>query len=280
MNGKCGPSSKWPCGEPPYRPNAWKTTVMSHNCYAYMLNDLTNKNRVTGKSQPGWAYKIKKHNYGYRRIDNLTCAETIRGVMKDNPEHLKVYTLPYGSRMTPPSLHYKGFLMVSPNEDFHFARQDNRMIRVYNSMIRNGDADTRDNNKFLNKLLFYSKKRIPEIYQFIPKSTLKSQLRFLYKNSKTWSHKPGSTPVSDKDADGKLIFDPLKANWDFSGKGGINYSKKCCFFTIPVNTHKPTFSSGVGSNTSNLNKKIRTNISTTKRHQELDARVRKLLNII
>lgn len=85
--------------------------------------------------------------------------------------------------------------------------------------------------------------------------------------------------MSDKDADGRLIFDPLKANWDFSRKGGVNYSNNCCFFTVPMNTHKPTVSSGVGVNSTNVIKSIRKNISTNKREQLVDARVRKLLRI-
>lgn len=280
MNGQCGPASEWPSGEPPYQPKKWNSTVMSHNCYAYMLNDLTNEDRLTGKSQPGWAYKLMKKNNRYKGINTLNCKETIRGVMKDNPNHMKVYSLSYGSKMRAPPMHYKGFLMVGPHEDFHFARQDNRMLRVYKAMIRNG-VNLLDNNSFLKYLLFYSKKLIPEIYKFLPKSakTLKAKLRFLYKNSKTWSHKPGSTPVSDKDADGRLIFNPLKANWDFSRKGGVNYSNNCCFFTIPMNTYKPTVSSGVGVNNTNVTKSIRKNISTNKREQLVDARVRKLLRI-
>jgi hypothetical protein len=280
MNGKSGPVSKWPSGEPPYQPKKWNSTVVSHNCYAYMLNDLTNDHRVTGKSQPGWAHKILKRNHMYGGINTLNCKETIHGVMKDNPDHMKAYSLSYGSKMKAPAYHYKGFLMVGPHEDFHFARQDNRMLRVYDAMIRNG-SNLLDNKNFLSQLLFYSKKIIPEIYQYIPKSvkTTKGKLRFLFKNSKTWSHKPGSTPVTDKDADGNLIFDPLKANWNFNNKGGVNYSKNCCFFTIPMNGHKPTFSSGVGSTRVNINKQLRKNISTTNRHQKLDARVRKLLNV-
>ena len=282
MNGQCGPVSKWPCGEPPYNPSAWTSTVMSHNCYAYMLNDLKNTHRLTGKSQPGWAYKALKNNRSYNGIHILNCKETIRGVMKDNPDNMKAYTLSYGSKMSPPKYHYKGFLMVGPNEDFHFARQDNRMLRVYNSMSRDGKHLQPNSAVFLKELLRRSERILPEICQYMPKRcrTLKSKLRFIYKNSKTWSHKPGSTPVSDVDADGKLIFDPLLANWDYSNRGGVNYSKKCCFFTIPMNTHKPTFSSGIGTSNADIsNNKTRSDVSTTDHQQRLDARVRKLLNV-
>jgi hypothetical protein len=251
-----------------------------------MLNDLMKNDRLSGKSQPGWYAKLKRELVNYNGIQKLNCMETIRGVMKDNPDNMKAYALQRGSRLVPPAYHYKGFLMVSPNQDFHFARQDNRIIRVYNALIRNG-VNSMDDANFLRQLLVYSKRMMPEIYQYIPKraKTLKSKLRFLYKNSKTWSHKPGSTPVSDRDADGNLIFDPLKANWDFTRRGGVNYSKNCCFFVIPMNTYKPTYSHGssnifsFGNNRSDLNKKARYDISTTDRHPKVDARVRKLLGI-
>jgi hypothetical protein len=45
-----------------------------------------------------------------------------------------------------------------------------------------------------------------------------------------WSHKPGSNLVTNKDADGKLITDPDKANRDY---GELNYSKKCNKLCVP-----------------------------------------------
>lgn len=274
MNGKSGPGSLWPSGEPPYRPSEWSSTVGTHNCYAYMLNDLTHTDRFTGKSQPCAV--------NGQHLKKISCRETLKCVLKDNPKHIVPYSLKKGAHVKAPPYHYKGFLMVSPDMDFHFARQDNRMLKVYNAVNTH-----LVNSEFLKDLLQKSKEIIPEIYQYIPKTakTIKQKLRFLYKNSKTWSHKPGSTPVSDKDADGKLIFDPLKANWDFSRRlgGGINYSRRCCFFIIPMNTYRNTKSSGHSSffapNETNVNRKVRKNISATTRHQKIDARVRKLLNI-
>lgn len=285
MNGKCGPTSKWPCGEPPYRPNEWSSTERTHNCYAYMLNDLMMNDRV-GKSQPGAYNDFRRKMRNYSGMQKLNCREAVKGVMRDNPHHIKVFTLKRGAALVPRARHYKGFLMVGPGQDFHFARQDNRMLRVYKAMIRNS-VNSADDKTFLRTLLAYSKRLMPEIYEHIPKTarTTKSKLRFLYKNSKTWSHKPGSTPVSDRDADGRLIFDPLKANWDFSKKGGANYSHNCCFFEIPMNTHKETYSSGVKNVFSmtrrhtNIENRPRTNISATERGQKVDARVRKLLGI-
>jgi len=44
-----------------------------------------------------------------------------------------------------------------------------------------------------------------------------------------WSHKPGRTDVTDKDADGKRIINPVHANRDY---GGLNYYMPCQFFCL------------------------------------------------
>jgi len=44
-----------------------------------------------------------------------------------------------------------------------------------------------------------------------------------------WSHKPGSTDVTNVDADGKKIKNPLKANRNY---GSLNYYKPCFFSCI------------------------------------------------
>lgn len=288
MNGKCSKCSHWPSGEPPYQPRKWSengnNVLGSHNCYAYMLNDLFYGPRKFHKPQPGWHFKLRTNAKNYSGIQTLNCKESIKGVMKDNPDHLKVLSIAKGKHFVPSAYHYKGILVVSPNNDYHFARQDNRMLKVYTMMLRHRlqrESDT----KFLRLLVEYSRVYIPEIFKFIPPAlkTIKQKARFLYKNSKTWSHKPGSTAVTDKDADGRLIFDPLLANWDFSNRGGINYHKKCCFFIIPMNTHKNTFSTGMPSffhtNAIVPTSKARTNISASSRQQQLDRRVRKLLGV-
>lgn len=293
MNGTCYKCSKWPSGEPPYLPNAWNkgpsNILSSHNCYSYMLNDLFRGPRKYHKPQPGWFYKIKTNDKFYDGISNLNCAETIKGVKRDNPDHIKVLSLRKGKNFIPPPYHYKGILVVSPNRDYHFARQDNRLLKVYTKLIKyirllNKNNKSLTNQQLIKLIVLFSKKYIPEIYQYIPNkcNTINKKAKFLYKNSKTWSHKPGSSYVTDKDADNKLIFDPLKANWNFEPTGGINYYKQCCFFSIPMNTYKNTYSTGVPSffqNKSLPKMKARLNISASKNEQELDKRVRKILKL-
>lgn len=45
----------------------------------------------------------------------------------------------------------------------------------------------------------------------------------------TWSHKPGNTPVTNKDFSGRIITDPEKANFT---SGDYNYSDFCNYFCV------------------------------------------------
>ena len=275
MNGKYTPSSKWPSGEPPYVPKIWdRNQVEQHNCYAYMLNDLAH--RMSGKSQPGI--------YGKNTINSLNCKEAIAGVLADNNGIVKYISVAKGTAYVPKAKCYKGFLMVGNDMDFHFARQDNRMLAVYSEMLKKGGPalDKLNPDQFMRLMFKYCKLRMPEICKLLPAknanyASLKSKLRFLFRASKTWSHKPGSTPVSDRDAKGRLIFDPLKADWDFSPKGGVNYNSHCCFFEIPMNQFQKTHSTG--GNAEDAKAAVNKNVSSTDAQQKLDKRVRKILGL-
>jgi len=49
-----------------------------------------------------------------------------------------------------------------------------------------------------------------------------------------WSHKPGGTEVTNKDASGKLIIRPDKADWDYRKKGSdLNYQDFCGYLCVP-----------------------------------------------
>ena len=53
----------------------------------------------------------------------------------------------------------------------------------------------------------------------------------------TWSHKPGTLRVTDKDADGNPIYSPYTANRDYSDgdrKDPINYTGFCGYYCIPT----------------------------------------------
>ena len=51
-----------------------------------------------------------------------------------------------------------------------------------------------------------------------------------------WSHKPGSTDVTNKDATGRFIYDPALAS-RFYPKSGLNYKNFCSYFCLPAKKH-------------------------------------------
>ena len=258
------PSSEYPSGEPPYAPKKWNDVnkpqvKASHNCYTYMLNDLHKIPRKTGKPQPGFfAYRTKGEEFNKMLIlgnNRLSCNQVKLGVKADNTKAIKIISCEKGRRYRCKPGYYKGFLMMAPDRDYHFARQDNRMIDVYRAMNKDKIIIPEDESKAYRLFLRYIHKVIPEIVKLArktyPYKMYKGspivKLRTIYKCSKTWSHKPGATSTLHTDADGKLILNPEKANWDFSKTGGINYSVNCCYFDIPSNFTKSTHSSGIGN---------------------------------
>ena len=135
------PNSLTPSGEPPWQPHLWNESKNSrikatHNCYSYMLNDLHEVPRIHGKPQPGAYANLKVLFNSSRR---LNCTQVKKGVNADNP-HIKVFSCKNGLKYRCKPGFYKGFMMVSPGVDFHFARQDNRMLSVYRKMHKDYTA--------------------------------------------------------------------------------------------------------------------------------------------
>ena len=49
-----------------------------------------------------------------------------------------------------------------------------------------------------------------------------------------WSHKPGGTPVTNKDSSGRPIYDPKIANRNYLIDGGhLNYNMFCSYLCVP-----------------------------------------------
>jgi hypothetical protein len=217
-----------------------------------MLNDLYKRSRAFGKPQPGWNAQLK----GNKQMKNgkLNCSSQIKGVLEDNP-YIKKMSLKQGLRYKCPPNHYKGLMIVSPGNDYHFARQDDRMCKIYRYMNKNNIQLSGSVQNIAKTFVDVAHVTIPEVFKLVYKHTSHvfgddhiSDLKVLNKWSKLWSHKPGSTNVTDKDASGNYIVNPLKANWNY---GRLNYNKHCCFFVIPSNYHNPTFSSGIPSSRNN-----------------------------
>ena len=212
---KVTPSSKFPTGEPPYAPHSWnKGSQMikaTHNCYSYMLNDLHDVPRIHGKPQPGaW-----KSSHAIQNLLNsnkrLSCSQVLKGVNQDNP-HITILPLKEGLSYKCKPGYYKGFMMVSPGRDYHFARQDNKLIKVYRIIHKHYRKEFLNSTKGKQKkiLLQLIQKHLPKIFYnsqliFPNMNSQKDRLRALFKSAHTWSHKPGATNAVDTDADKKLI---------------------------------------------------------------------------
>jgi hypothetical protein len=290
------PHSTQPYGEPPYFPHLWNkgknpNIRASHNCYTYMLNDLFHVPRPYGKPQPGYFIdnleNLRKE--GLLNSNRLSCSKVRQGVSKDNP-HMKVLSIKKGMSSRSPPHHYKGIMILSPGNDYHFARQDNRFIpifRMLNSDIKNNHiklSTAMPRATVAKAFIKYADKYIPEIvllaHRTFPDLMFSKnpidKLKAIYQCSFTWSHKPGATDVTDRDADGELIINPLAANWDYSKKGGINYNVHCCFFHVPANYHSNTFSGGISSKSQprNNHKHMRSNLSSV---QKIDSKFNHLI---
>lgn len=62
-------------------------------------------------------------------------------------------------------------------------------------------------------------------------------------NNIYWSHKPGTTPVTNKDASGRLIVVPHLADMNYAkkNKGSLNYDKTCAYMCLPKNNYIKTY---------------------------------------
>ena len=112
--------------EPIYEPKKWNSNLnikSSHNCYAYMLNDINYYGqkicktygikhcRSTSKPIPG--------HYSGNIQHSSTCKSILRGMKMDNPD---IYKTTFHARCK--KGYYKGALVTDPYETYHFFRQD------------------------------------------------------------------------------------------------------------------------------------------------------------
>ena len=89
-------------------------------------------------------------------------------------------------------------------------------------------------------------------------------------NNNIWSHKPGSNDVTNKDAKNNIIYNPEKANRDYSYKkyknkngkisNGKNYSIFCGFIALPIN-NSPIIKDWESSNVYPINNNINESIN-------------------
>lgn len=107
--------------EPKWEPEAWNSDsiIKYNNCYAYFLDDPV----ITrdAKPQPGYfglgQENVKKRNKEYGKYSS--CTEMNNRILSDNKN---IYISDENKPCSPG--YYKGFLAISPGNDYHFYRQD------------------------------------------------------------------------------------------------------------------------------------------------------------
>lgn len=151
-----------------YNPTYWNDPDMVYraNCYGYVLNRI-----ATDTSDPYAGYLFQPGYKTGNLYESLTKSDIIDAVESDMEELGRTIRSSTYSE-TPGANEYKIALVIAPNVDYHWYRQDS-----------NG----------------------------------------------YWSHKPGLTDVTNKDASGDLITDPRTCDRNYSY---ANYSTWCGYFIV------------------------------------------------
>lgn len=189
------------------KPYGTPTGIRSNNCTAYALQKFS---RTPGyKLQPG---ELSKQ---YSDFSLSSCSQVVKRTTKD----LAVNKLGY--RVKPDARCEEGYakimLLLDPNTDFHFLRQNGDVI------YRTVRGDTRGS--------IAKKFRVP-LRSVVTKSREPyrpgTQVRVVSAN--VWSHKRGTAFGPDlTNARGDLIFDPRKSDFKY---GNYDYDKFCAAFCV------------------------------------------------
>ncbi len=173
----------------------------SSNCYAFSIDWLGKEKK---KLQPGEISKTLKDS------DDNTDPKTLKKhILADLKTKKNCGYLSTPSAKCKPS-YYKIMAFVDPGVDYHFYKQ------VGDAII---DTDGKSANT-LSRNMKVNKKQI----ELPPNSN-----KVLVKNSGIWAHKRGLGELTVKDASGKYILDPRKADRNY---GKLNYTKYVGTFCV------------------------------------------------
>ena len=187
--------------ESKYDPVAWGKpyTISSHNCYTYFLDD------IMGSLRQKCEKICKKHN-------GTSCPKKTSQCRKLIPQPGDEYLLnKYGN------LDNKTF-------KYNCKEMENKILK--------------DNPTIYKEQL--TKKCKKGYYKGVMVTDPGNTFHFYRQNKNgTWSHKPGTLPITQKDADGLPIYTPYTSNNDYSKPGEndpINYTDFCGYYCIPKNS--------------------------------------------
>lgn len=173
------PLSGW---EPHYMPtlyNGAKKIRTNHNCFAYAFDIMDPPTDCKDGEECRQPFHQPGYSAGYSKFTDTGkkyCPDLLARLFGDMP-WLRRTTF----EKPCPRGHSKIALVIDPNNDYHFYRQDSNGL---------------------------------------------------------WSHKPGGMPVTNRDASGKLIYNPEFCDRDYRkpdvvDKDQLNYSIFCSFLCVP-----------------------------------------------
>lgn len=195
--------------EPEYDTELWSHPYIegSHNCYTYFLNHLGQSTKEKCEEMC-----LKKHKSG--------CPKKI-GECRD---------------------------LIPQPEDYYLLKRDgdlSKKVRKY--YCKTMDKKILSDNKMIKRVPF-TKKCPKNYYKGAMVVDPNHTFHFYRQNPDgTWSHKPGTNPVTNVDEDKKKIYIPHFSNRDYSNginnDDAINYTDFCGYYCIP--SKKYTFTNSV-----------------------------------
>jgi len=178
-------------------------TISSHNCYTYFLDDIMKSLRKKCENI------CKKHN-------------------KDN---------------CPTKTSQCRKLIPQPGDISLLNKEGNLNNKTFNYTCDEMEKKIMDDNPIIYKEQL-TKKCKKGYYKGSMVADPGNTFHFYRQNKDgTWSHKPGTLPITQLDADDLPIYTPFTANKDYSTPGDddpINYTDFCGYYCIPTNSTAKT----------------------------------------
>ena len=191
--------------EPKYDKKKWSKpyTLSSHNCYTYFLDDVMPKVRKKCEKL------CKKHNKGNCPTKTSQCRK----------------------------------LIPQPGDEYLLDKYGDLDEKSYDYTCKDMEDKIFKDNPILYKEQL-TKKCKKGFYKGAMVADPGNTFHFYRQNPDgTWSHKPGTLPITKKDADKMPIYIPSTANKDYSEPDDddpINYTEFCGYYCIPSNKKAKT----------------------------------------
>ena len=191
--------------EPEYQPTKWSNPYVegSHNCYSYFLNRQV---RAVKEKCNEICLKSHKNNANCPK-DNSECTD-----LKPQPGDFELIKKT-GSDKT------KQRIYKCPNMQKKILNDNPSLIPV--------GFNVKCPNKYYKGAMVVDPDNTYHFYR--------------QNNNGTWDHKPGISPISNIDANGKAIYIPHFANRNYTddknNDDAINYTHFCGYYCVPDNKY-------------------------------------------